>query len=185
MITSTTITNSGNSIVTLATAKLQLRLESSYTAEDDLITLYINAAVTAAESYINGAIQAKTLVIKLDEMPTGFTFSLFPVRSITSISYYDVDNSSQNLVSGTDYHVETDGEKYNKIVFDEVYNTYDRPDAVTITAAIGYVDSDAVPVPIKQAILLMVSDMYERREDRADVNYKASSALLHPYRKYI
>lgn len=183
MITSSTITNSANEIISTAVAKLQLRLEASYTAEDTLIGIYIQAAIDAAENYINGSIQAKTLVLKLDAMPEKVVFAQHPVRSITSITYYDVDNNSQTL-STSDYHLETLNEKENTVVFDETYNTYDRPDAVTITASIGYANEAAVPKAIKQALLLMISDMYERREDRAEVNSTAAHALLRPYRLY-
>lgn len=184
-ITAKTITNTDNEILSTANTKMQLRIESSYTDEDTLIDSYVEAAVNAAESYINGHIQAKTMVIKLDEMPDSLQFSTHPVRAVSSITYYDTDNSEQTLVAGTDYHVETPTDKECKIVFDNTYNTYDRPDAVTVTATIGYANAAAVPAPVIQAIKLMVSDMYERREDRANINYKASSALLQPYRKYL
>lgn len=185
MITSKVITSTDNTILSTADAKAQLRIESSFTAEDALIDSYVAAATAAAENFINGHIQAKSMVIKLDEMPSKLKFSTHPIRSITSVMYRDTDNAEQTLVSGTDYHLEAPSDKENTLVFDEVYNTYDRPDAVTITVAIGYTNAAAVPAPIIQAIKLMVSDMYDRREDRANVNYKASSALLHSYRKYL
>lgn len=183
MITSSTITNSANSIITKTTAKLQLRIEDSYTAEDDLLDIYIQAAIEAAENYINGAIQAKTLVLKLDTMPTSLVIGTHPVRSITSITYYDTDNNSQTLATA-DYYLKAAGDKESTIIFDETYNTYERSDAVTVTLAVGYASEATVPTAVKQALLLLISDMYERREDRSQIIGTTSENLLRPYRLY-
>lgn len=183
MITSSTITNSGNAIITKTTAKLQLRIEESYTAEDDLLDIYIQAATESAESYINGAIQAKTLVLELDSMPTSLVLPTHPVRSITSITYFDTENNTQTLATA-DYYLKSPGTKESTIIFEETYNTYQRKDAVTITLAIGFENAAAVPKAINQALLLMISDMYERREDRSQVVGTTSENLLRPYRLY-
>lgn len=183
MITSSTITNTANSIITKTTAKLQLRIEESYTAEDDLLDIYIQAAIEAAENYINGAIQAKSMVLKLDTMPTKLVIPTHPVRSITSITYYDLENNAQTLATA-EYYLKNPGTKEATIIFDETYNTYDRNDAVTVTLAIGYANEAAVPTAVKQGLLLMVSDMYERREDRAEVVSTTAHTLLRPYRLY-
>jgi hypothetical protein len=58
-----------------------------------------------------------------------------------------------------------------------------RFDAVTITVKVGFV-SGKVPKPIQQAILLKIADMYERRDDRAEVISTTSQALLRPYKKF-
>lgn len=171
-----------NTIVTLAKAKNQLRLESSFTDEDDLIQDYIAAAIEQAEQYINGHIYIKDMVINMDAFLSSFVFEAYPVQSITSIKYY-VDDVLVTMPQA-DYYVTAQNIKQTKLTFKEQPSTDERPDAVIITVAIGFKSASAVPMPIKQAVLLMVSDMYERREDRPEMITTAAQALMRPYRKY-
>lgn len=171
-----------NVIVTLAKAKLQLRIDALFTDEDALIQDYIDAAIASSEAYINGDIIEKTLVITLDAFQDNFVFDSYPIQSITSVKYYL--NDAQLTMPTADYHLNVQHQKQSVLVFNEQPNTDDRPDAVTITAVIGFTDATQVPHPIKQAILLQVSDMYERREDRPEMITTAAQALMRPYRKY-
>ena len=46
----------------------------------------------------------------------------------------------------------------------------------------GYGGADAVPQPLKEAILQIVADLYTHRGDEADIVSSAAEALLAPYR---
>ncbi|HEY0281399.1 MAG TPA: hypothetical protein VGC27_02115, partial [Rhizomicrobium sp.] len=57
-------------------------------------------------------------------------------------------------------------------------------DAVEIAFTAGYGAADAVPQPIKQAILHIVADLYSHRGDEAEIVSSAAAALLAPYRVF-
>lgn len=72
---------------------------------------------------------------------------------------------------------------------DQVWpGSYHREDAVSVTYVAGYGNADAVPAPIKAAILLIVGHLYENREAStvgvsAELLPMAVDALLAPYRR--
>lgn len=171
-----------SNIMPLEKAKKQLRLEADFTDEDDLIQDYVLAAIEQAEAYINGHINAKTMVITLDAFQPNVIFEAYPVRNIKSVTYWQDDE--QKTMPTTDYYTTRQNIKQSKLWFKEQPNTDKRPDAVAITLSVGYETANEVPQSIKQAILLMVSDMYERREDRAETITTAAQAKMRPFRKY-
>lgn len=171
-----------NEIITLEKAKKQLRVDASFTDEDDLIEDYIQAAIESCDMYINGDIQAKSLVIQLSAFQSTIIFEAYPIRSITAVKYFK-DNVEVTMPT-TSYYLATQNLKQSILTFKEEPSVDDRPDAVTVTIAIGFESAAKVPMPIKQAILLQVSDMYERREDRKEVVTTTAQALMRPYRKY-
>lgn len=110
-----------------------------------------------------------------------------PVNSVSSITYFDSDNSSQTW-SSSNYNVinpenqkglieSVDGADYPSI--------YSRGDAITITFVSGYGSAASdVPEPIKQAVLLIIGNLYEKREDMVRKMPTTSEYLLEPYRIY-
>lgn len=186
MVTNITITPSTQiEVLSTADAKDQLRLEASYTDEDDLIDAYIEAAVSNIENYINAHVQPKTLVIWLDSFHT-YTFETYPL-TISSVEYYQKDAASLTTLSTSDWYVTKPNAKKQNLVIKNTPASVEteRPDVVKITATIGYASASNIPTPIIQAVKLQVSDMYERREDRAGIPITASQNLLRPYRYYI
>jgi len=169
-------------VITLEQAKKQLRVEEEFVEEDDLIQGYIDAALLVVENYINGDIQEKQLVIHLDKFQESLVFEAYPIQQIESVEYYQ--NEEKETLSLDSYYTSAQNLKQTKLVFKEQPNTDDREDAVIITVSIGYSDAGEVPAPLKQAMLLQISDMYERRENRLDVVATAAQALMRPYRKY-
>jgi uncharacterized phiE125 gp8 family phage protein len=114
---------------------------------------------------------------------------LAPVSSITSITYYDGDNTQQTL-SADVYQLLSDARgPFVSPKSDQVWpGSYDRKDAVTITYIAGYGDTDAVPAAIKAAILLIVGHLYENREATTvgvsvELLPMAVDALLAPFRR--
>tara|TARA_R100001594_G_scaffold132499_1_gene172733 strand:+ start:7310 stop:7978 length:669 start_codon:yes stop_codon:yes gene_type:complete len=108
-----------------------------------------------------------------------------PLSRITTIQYYDTSNVQQTL-SASDYNVFTftNQKGFAEITKDiDLPDVYDRADAIEInfTAGFGTTGSD-VPDAIKQAILLIVGHLYEKREDTVSRLPKASEYLLEPYR---
>lgn len=173
------------SVITLAKAKQQLRVESSFTDEDELIQDYIDAAIIAAENYCSVHLFPKVAVIKANKIET-FALDAYPVNSITSVTYYKKGETEPTTLPTANYSLLAYNKKLVTLKFKDIPDDVDteRDDAVTITLAIGYATKSVVPKPIQQAIKLLISDMYDRREDRPEVNTTVAQHLMRPYRKY-
>lgn len=153
--------------VTLAEAKLHLRIEDSATEEDALITRAIKAATAACENMIRRAIMTQTWEISLDEFPSGpIRLARPPVQAITSISYYREGDGQLVLLDGADYYLDTatlpgwaccDPEK------DWPLDVYERAGAVMVRFTAGYADAASVPEPIKEWIFCAIEDLYRNR----------------------
>jgi uncharacterized phiE125 gp8 family phage protein len=177
-----TIPEGTTPVVTLAKAKKHLRLDASFEEEDDLIETYIEAATQAAENYIGGHILAKDMVIKASAFESPFVFEAFPVKSITSVTYFEEGHEDEKNLSDENYSLTATNSKNPVIRFKNELPTLQRRfDAVTITISIGM---ETVAKPVVSAILLMIADLYERREDRVEVYSSAAINLLRPYKKF-
>jgi PAS domain-containing protein len=113
---------------------------------------------------------------------------------VQSIQYRDSDGAMQTWSSANWRLFRRTANRAEIIrTYDEVWPTV-RPelDSIQITALAGYPSenspegADGVPRSIKQAILLMVGDMYEHREEKITgtivTENKTLHALLHPHR---
>ena len=171
--------------VTLQEAKDHLRI--THLLEDNLITLAITTARMMAESYTQRAICQKTIECHRDHF--GYVMELpFPaVSAVTSIKYDDIYGVEQTLAS-TEYDNYLINEPalivqgYGKTF----PGTRDKLNAVRIRYVAGYASANAIPSPIKSAILLLIGHLYENREDLTTVKMEemplGSKALLNPYR---
>lgn len=183
MITNTVITPATSfEVVTLALAKQQLRIESDFTAEDTLIQTMIDAAVIAAEDYMGCKIVDSDVVLNLDQLEVVTNIPL-PVRSVTSLKYFP-SSGAEVTMPDTDYKLLRFGKENGiRITTYWIPETDTRYDAVTIAFKTGYT-AGTVPKPIIQAVLLQISDMYDRREDRVEVPLTAATKLLRPYKLF-
>jgi len=152
--------------VTLAQAKEYLRVQ--HTAEDDIITRCIEAAYDYCEQELDLAILEQTITLKLDGFPAGRTITLprTNLLSVTSVSYLDVDGSSQSY---TDYVADEYGTPA-RIVNNVDYwpETKDVANAVTITYQAGFSetgtgDTHSTPSAIVHAMNLLVTHFYDVR----------------------
>lgn len=172
-----------DAIVSLELAKKQLRIEDDFTDEDDLIQAYIDAAIAMSEDYTGGHIVEKNMILKMDAFDNPLVFEAFPIQSIDSVSYYPADGSDSQVMDNSNYDLMSLNPKVSKISFKTTPAIAERFDAVTVTVKVGMVVEE-IRQPIIQAILLQISDMYERREDRTEVMLSAATALLRPYKKF-
>jgi len=157
--------------VTLTEAKAQCIVET--TAYDDLITSKIKSAREWVEDYTGRALVAQTWRTKLDRFPDKFIYLNHPpLQSVTSITYIDTSGASQTLAAAA-YIVDVTSEP-GRIA--EAYgytwpDTQERIGAVTIESVHGYdgtddspYDLDGIPQSIKDAILVLVTELYQTRE---------------------
>jgi len=176
--------------VSIVEARRQLRMEGG-SFDDTLIEALIWAAVGSIEQQYGLAMISGTVEQYHAAFPGGSDKPLFfrvaPLLSLGSVVY---TNTAGLLITLANSDYTTGG--YNgwpflvpKVGKDWPSDAAARPNAVTVTYASGFgVTAAAVPRPVKQAILLMMSDMYQNREDRPDTLPRASESLLRPYYRY-
>ncbi len=175
--------------VTLAKAKKQLRLETAFTDEDDLVTDYIEAATIAAQDYLNKKLFKGVLTMECDAFANPFVFTQSDDSdTVASVKYYAKDGDGDTLteIVNTKYKLR----KSSSVGCKEIKFTDDAPaietrdDAVIIKINQGFAVAD-LPKPIYQAIMLMVTSMYEKREDIGEIGFnQASKNLMRPYRNF-
>lgn len=141
--------------------------------EDDDLSRLITAArevVEAGESWsLERALITQTLRVTLDGFPcddTPIQLPRPPLLTVSSITYYDTANvSTTHTASLYTTELNNDPGRVMPIGGQIWPTTYDRPGAVTITYTAGYgATAASVPAAIRQAILLIVGDLYANRE---------------------
>lgn len=139
--------------------------------DDDANAQAVLDAATAhfdgRDGILNRALTTQTWKLYMDSFPDGedaFQIPLPPLQSVDSIEYVDVDGTTQTL--STSLYRVTGGYSQPARVqpaFDEDWpTTRDVNNAVTVTFTAGY---NTVPNPIKMAIKLVASDLYEMRQE--------------------
>ncbi len=162
--------------ITLAEAKAQLRVESDFTDDDTWINTAITVVREQVEALTNRALMPQTFELAIDGFSDEIQIPKPPFSSLTSIKYYDEDNVLQTLASS--YYLVNDFSEPAIIArkTDQTYpGTYDRLDAVRIVFVAGYADASSVPTSIKQAMLMLLTDLYDNRS--ASTN-QASSVVV-------
>lgn len=177
-------------------AKAHLRV--SHSDEDALIGAYLDAAISRLDGY--AGILGRCLISQVWRQdypgwpPHGlFRLPLCDVTAIGGLKYSDADDVEQT-VDPSLYQRHQDGLSsflWLRSAFTAPSLYDDRLDPVRITFTAGYGDAaGAIPPAIKQAILLMIADFYENREDTVvgvglDVRPlpRGVDALIGPYRR--
>lgn len=178
MITQTYTPVDGFELVTLAEAKAHLRLDGFGDHEDVLIATYIEAAQGAAENYINRRIGNDTLVLGLRTYQNIVWFNEWRKTSVVSVEALLAGDTEYTIIPEQNYIFLRPQGSPPRMMFKTPFVTTDITDALRITI------NCEVPVTVRQAVLLILSDLYERREDRPQGTRLASQNLLQPYRQY-
>ncbi|NSW92315.1 MAG: phage head-tail connector protein [Firmicutes bacterium] len=151
--------------ITLEEAKAHIRVDGA--DEDILITSLITTAREYCESFQNRAYITQVWELILDAFPASpFNIPRPPLQSVDSIKYTDSDGLETTFDS-TNYIVDTDSEPgrvalATGIVWPSM--TLKSIGGVKIRFTAGYGDAAAVPMMIKQAMLLLIGHWYENRE---------------------
>lgn len=138
--------------------------------EDDLLNSLIEAARKAMETHLNRAIITQTWYFYFNDFPASdrMRLGMGTLQSVTSVKYTDTD-SSQSTFS-TDYYeadtVAVPGEIVLKYGQSWPSATLKTVNPIVVEAVVGYgASSSYVPENIRQAILILISDLYEHRGD--------------------
>lgn len=181
-------------LLSVAEAKAHLRVDHD---DDDVL---IEGLIDAATAHLDGwsGILGRCLVNQTWEesfscFPRGdrLRFRLWPVVSISSVTYRDADDAEQTLSAALYAGPLADGAgAYLALNDGEVWpSTYTRDDAVTVTYVAGHgAAASDVPAAIRHAALLMIGHWYAQREAVSAAGQSAEvpigvSALLAPYRR--
>ena len=155
--------------VSLKEAKEHLRIEIGQTEDDDYINRKIATATEIAEQFLHRRLITQTWYYYLEAWPAGDTI-IMPfgkLQSVTSVKYKDEDGD-ESTWSSDEYIVDIDTDP-GEIVLD--YNesfpddTLYPSNAIKIEFVCGYGTSGSdVPSMIRDAMYLIVEDLYENRE---------------------
>lgn len=170
-------------IIDLAAAKNHLKID--FTDDDTIIPGFIDSAIEEAENFTGTNIKAAKYTIKFNGWIQNMELKLSPVQSIESIKYYD-DNDTIQILDAADYQL-LQMDKLTTVInyhdADDLPDVYEKAAAIEIKLTTGYAEGKT-PFSIKAAILLILGDLYENREDKPHGLPSRSKALLRPYRFY-
>jgi uncharacterized phiE125 gp8 family phage protein len=183
------------SIATAATGtaidvgEVKTHLKISASTEDTYLTNLISVATEMVQNYTGQILMSTTYDLKLPYFINRIDIQRVPVTDVSLFTYY---NSSNGLttITASDYSVtyslnDTDSPLPTTIIPAENFtypDTYPRMDAVTIRFVAGYSSADDVPMAIKQAMLLIIGQLYLNRTDMVYKMPVLSEYLLNPYR---
>lgn len=185
------VTPPGTTPVSLVEAKAHLRLEESV---DDA---YVAAIIEAARSHVEKTCE-RALVRTTVELTTPapeclgdavrlLGGSLQAAEDVLSVSYLDTDDVLQSLAL-VDVAVVLGGDSSPGLLLPASgsWPTMSaRPDALRVQYRVGWPTAAEVPAPLRHAVLLMVSQLYEHRTPEVAGSLATSSALealMAPYR---
>ena len=187
--------------VTLSEARDHLRVipfgYPSVHPDDAYIESTIAAARQWVEEYIERPLVTKTIAYYVSNFQQTFDLPTLPVQDVQSITYLADDNTIKTVAVDV-YKLKTysDSAKiilaYGKSFPTDVIH---EENSITLTVTAGYTngaspDTYPLPNPIKAAMLLIVSNLYENRQQDVLGNTRISFNslplgvynLLQPYR---
>lgn len=178
-----------NLVISVQELKDYLRVDSS--VDDTMLEAFINAATSQIEARLNRPLRSQRWFYYIDysDLTTGLIYvNKAPVTAITSIQYYDSNNTLQTL-SSSNYFASLSSNPC-KIKVMTLPNIYNRLDAVKVTFTAGYSSVSDIPKDIKQALKFMCGHWYENRQDAitgtiAQDMPMSSQFLLEPYRNLV
>lgn len=154
--------NQGPPPVTLAEAKAHLKLGTD--ADDDLLSLLVNACSEAAEKYAGRELRVNTWTLVVDAFEDRIRIRRDPVAAITSIQYQDEADATQTVAT-TVWYLKR-GQQFSEVLLQDGQewptDVVEREAAITITfttQAHRYLEQARV------AILRHVQFLYENRGD--------------------
>lgn len=162
------LTAPGVEPITLAEAKAHCRVD--HATDDSLIQGYITTAREYVEDYIDRSLVTQRLVMKLDAFPGEIELPRPPMASTGTataviVTYTTGEAGGTATLSTTAYRVDRDS---TPGVIRTTYagswpsHLLDQ-NSVTVTWWAGYGDPVSVPQRVKNAMLMCVHELYEKR----------------------
>ncbi|NDG20018.1 MAG: hypothetical protein EB117_17385 [Betaproteobacteria bacterium] len=156
--------------VSLAEAKAHCRVDIG--TDDALIAGYISAARELCEDYLDRSLVTQQYVMRLDQFPPEIELPRPPVVSsgtatAVAVTYTLNDSGATAALATTQYRVDRDSTP------GAIRNLYggtwpsnrDDQNSISVTWWAGYGNPESVPQRVKNAILMTVLELYEKRGD--------------------
>ena len=154
--------------VSLDAARRNSRIDT--TDEDTRLTELLGAATKYVQRHTDTALITQTLSWKMDLFPrtaSPLYLPTWPVQSLVSVSYVDMDGASQTIPTNT-IALRSPAFGHARVArqnWEAWPSCKATPDAVDIRFTAGFGATHAsVPDEFQQAILLLVSHWFENRE---------------------
>ena len=161
--------------VTLAEVKVWLRLDSDYTAEDDLLRGLIQAAREWAEHYTQRAFVERTVESTTNSRHlVGLGVGLGPVTEVVSVTVAGTE------LTADDYYLR-DGDFDDSVYLRK--HTTDAP--LVIRAKVGTItETSELPASLRAAMQLCITEWWEKRGDSVRSKPTAAENLLNSLRRW-
>jgi len=157
-------------VVSLAQAKLWLRLDEDYEYEDGLITALIKSAVNQVEQYTLQVLWQRTLT-EITDRTGSLKIYNYPVISVEDVVDKDLTIVDFEIDESQWYtSVITNQPGFNKVTYVAGYDW-------------NYDGGSDVPDDIETAIKEMITYLYENRDNPKEEMPKVVTYLLAPYRR--
>lgn len=181
-MTITTITPPASEPVSLAEAKLFLRVDHAH--EDELIVMLITAAREAVEAAIGRALITRRVRESLDiwvrEAAQGAVLGLGPVTNVVAVRLL-ADNGSQSVLDPERYRLDGNRDRPRLVFASGVPATLRQIGGIEIEYDCGYADEAAeLPVALRLATMQIIASLYELRLGEAGLP-ETARALLRPF----
>ena len=173
-----------DTIITVADLKSHLRV--THTLEDTLIGALRSAAISWVEEHCNIKLGSYTARGYLPGFYNAY-FPMGPVQAVTEVKYQTTEDktySNLTTLATTNWYTDLISQP-SRIAFRDYPNVYEYAlTPVVVTFSAGYT---TVPTPVVHAIKLLVSTMYENRQDEVTGTITTRlkfglDALLNPFR---
>ena len=178
--------------VTLEQVRYHLRNED-LRFDDELLKQYIRAAANYVEKTYGLALLTQTIKQYHDSFPCGSNMPLLlrisPLATTPAIviTYTDTAGATQTWTSSeyTSGRLDLGGFIVPNINYTWPDSVAALPNAITVTYSAGFgTKPSTLPPAITSALLLIIGDMYQRREDSVANLPKASEYLLLPWYRW-
>lgn len=149
-------------------------VNSAITSEDDDLTDLITDGREYVERITRRALLTSTWDYSIDDFP-GEYFIKLPLgnlQTVTSLIYKDSDGTSETMVQGTDYYVETNGDQHGRIVlpYGDTWPSFTPypSNPITIRFVCGWTTAALIPKNLKRAVKFAAEDAYYHG-DRSEI----------------
>jgi uncharacterized phiE125 gp8 family phage protein len=183
--------------ITLEEARTHLRVQPYGSPEahpdDDYIEALITSAREYCEQYLRRALATQIIEFPLDDFGSEIDLPLKPAQQVESITYLDTAGATQTLAT-TAYGLDI----YSGTIFLKSGQSWPtvlaQKNAITVKYTAGYTqgspDDYELPEPIKCAMLLLIGNLYENRQEVNISNVRntfnqlpfGAISLMQPYR---
>lgn len=181
--------NPDDSALSVAEVREHLRITAIDSGETTYLTNLINVATEMVQNYTGLILMSTEYILQLPYFINRININRGMVTEVNHVKYYDSSNNLQTL-SASNYLV---SDNFDDVLDQSIIpafilpadnftypDTYPRMDAVKITFTAGW--DGSIPYAIKQAMFLIIGELYTNRVNRVHTMPTLAEYLLNPYK---